>query len=954
MATSINSTNAEFGGSGETETEAVVGVNRKEKAPLLSQRKLFRSLSGRDISSNGSEGSNTNRTLGLFGGVFAPVCLSQFSSLLFLRVGFIVGNLGLLVACGSLTLAYAILLFTILSICAISTNGAVEGGGAYYMISRTLGPEFGGAIGILFFFANVFSSALYTTGCVEGLVDNFGESGSIAHFLLDGKWYQFGYGSAVNVFNMLVCLIGAAMFARFTVIIYAVVLICTGSVILTYFVENHVIEVPIPSSNPIVNETHPMNGTYTGFSGRTLEDNLYISYSRDYTNCDDSEDYMSCITVTYAMTFGVLFSGVTGIMAGANMSGELKEPGKSIPRGTLMATLFTFTIYLLLFVLTASTTERFLMTNSYIFMMGINLWKPFVTIGIITATLSASLSNIIGSSRVLEALVKDNIYGRLTYFIGVLSVGSNPVGAVIVSAILVEFVLLIGGLNQIAEFTSIFFLLSYFATNLACLGLEWASAPNFRPTFRYFSWWTSVLGMIGNGAMMFVISPSVAAICIILLLVLVIILHLHSPSEQHQWGSISQALIFHQVRKYLLLLDSRKDHVKFWRPQMLLMVNSPRSACPLIDFTNDLKKSGLYVLGHVKVGTLEDDLKDPAAQDYPKWMALVDHLKVKAFVEVTVAPSVRDGLHHLARVSGLGAMKPNTILMGFKDNTPSQDFFTRYEISASFSYGSIAEGGGENPPLGDSSPFNVNSYHATSPTVSSPSLLTQGSGMTSHITSEEYVKMILDIVNLGKNVCLCRHFHQMDKAAIFRKDNKQKYFIDVWPVDFLNPDDSNIFGTTSLFLMQLATILNMVSTWRKKTTLRVFLCVSSRDADPEAQRTQVKKMLHELRINATIVSVPWDHVATHLHKEVDSVNSDAESEANMNYLTNLNEEYINGVNGLISGQSVDTAVTFLYLPGPPTNTALHLDYLRLLTGITNGLKPTIMVHGISAVTTTNL
>lgn len=364
---------------------------------------------------------------------------------------------------------------------------------------------------------------------------------------------------------------------------------------------------------------------------------------------------------------------------------------------------------------------------------------------------------------------------------------------------------------------------------------------------------------------------------------------------------------------------------------MLLLVNNPRSACPLIDFCNDLKKSGLYVLGHVKVGGLEDGSKDPAAQDYPKWMALVDHLKVKAFVEVTVAPSVRDGLHHLARVSGLGAMKPNTILLGFKDNTPSQDFFTR-----------------------DSSPFNVSSYQSTSPTSSSPSLLAQGSATTSHITGEEYVKMILDVLNLGKNVCLCRHFHQMDKAAIFRKGNKQKYFIDVWPVDFFNPDESNIFGTTSLFLMQLATILNMVSSWRKKTMLRVFLCVSSRDADPEAQKTQVKKMLLELRINATIVSVPWDHITTHLHKEVDDGHSDAEAEANMNYLSRLNEDYINGVNGLISGQSVDTAVTFLHLPCPPENPALHAEYLNLLTSITNGLKPTVMVHGISAVTTTNL
>ncbi|XP_053642732.1 solute carrier family 12 member 9 isoform X2 [Cherax quadricarinatus] len=935
---SINSTNAEFGGTGEA--EAVVGVSKKERAPLLTQRKLFRSLSGRDISSTSSEENNdSGRTLGTFEGVFAPVCLSQFSALLFLRVGFIIGNLGLLASCGSLSLAYMILLFTILSVCAISTNGAVEGGGAYYMISRTLGPEFGGAIGALFFFANIFSSALYTTGCVEGLVDNFGESGKIAHFLREGRWYSFAYGSAVNVFNMLVCLVGAGLFAKLTVAILAIVLFCTLSVILSFPINDFFIPVPIPAANPLVNDSYTLYGNYTGFSALTLKENLGLPSEpyRDYTTCS-GDDYETCSIVTFALTFGVLFSGVTGIMAGANMSGELKEPGRSIPFGTLMATLFTFLTYLLLFVLTASTSTRFLLCNNYIFMMGVNIWKPFVTVGIVTATLSASLSNIIGSSRVLAALVKDNIYGKMTRFIGLMSCGSNPVGAVVVSAILVEGVLLIGGLNTIAKFTSIFFLLSYLATNLACLGLEWASAPNFRPTFRYFSWWTTLLGIIGNGAMMFVISPSVAGICVIMLLVLVIILHLQSPSEHHQWGSISQALIFHQVRKYLLLLDSRKDHVKFWRPQMLLMVNNPRSACPLIDFTNDLKKSGLYVLGHVKVGNYNEGERDPAAEDYPKWMALVDHLKVKAFVEVTVGRTVREGLHHLVRVSGLGAMKPNTILFGFRDNTPSQDFFTRLILLSPES-------------AVESSPFNVSNYQATSPTSASPSLLASGSP-GSVITPEEYIGMIADVLNLGKNVCLCRHFHQMDKAAILRKDNRQKFYIDVWPVDFFNPDESNIFGTTSLFLMQLATILNMVSSWRKRTMLRVFLCVSSRDADPEAQKKQVKHMLHELRINATIVPVPWDHVVTNIAQG--QSDSQSEAEADTDYLSHLNNGYINGVNGLVSGQSVDTAVTFLYLPRPPPTPAHYARYLELLTQITNGLRPTVMVHGISAVTTTNL
>ncbi|CAG0885927.1 unnamed protein product, partial [Darwinula stevensoni] len=598
-----------------------VGVRRTEHSPLLpiSQRRLFLSLSGvaqEELNNSTHEanitiestGIQTNsqepqpvpnvperRSLGSFAGVFAPVLLSMFSTLLFLRVGFIVGNAGLLLAFGSFLIAYGILFFTVLSISAISTNGAIEG----VMISRTLGPEFGGSIGLLFFLANVFSSSLYITGCVEGIIEDFGPGGDLGHIFPDGRWWEFLYGSIINFFNLLVCLVGAGFFAKISVGILSTVILCLLSVILSFFIYAHkVFQVELPEKNHLFQNITNFTADYTGFSMKSFSENLLPDYWKDYTRPDVPP-------VDFATVFAVLFSGVTGIMIGANMSGDLKDPSRSIPRGTLMAVLASMTSYISLSFLVAATCSRLLLQNNYVFMLGINVWPPFVTIGIITATESAALSNLIGASRILEALAKDELFGILLKPMTWGSQRGNPLAAVVFSWFLVQLIILIGSLNMIAQITSVFFLLSYCATNLACLGLELASAPNFRPNFEYFHWSTALLGLVGTLTMMFVISALYSAVSLLLCVLLVIALHLRSPPIN--WGSISQALIFHQVRKYLLMLDIRKSHVKFWRPQVLLLVANPRSSCPLIQFANNLKKSkSMGMNRHIRTRSRDD------------------------------------------------------------------------------------------------------------------------------------------------------------------------------------------------------------------------------------------------------------------------------------------------------------------------------------------------------------
>lgn len=662
------------------------------------------------------------------------------------------------------------------------------------MISRTLGPDFGGAIGTLFFLANIVGCGLCITGCAEGLVENFGPSGYLVDTsgptLPDGRWWRFLYCTLINTIMLLVCLVGAAMFAKTSVMTLGVVCICLLSTYISFLVKGPQL-VPIPDENTLVqNATHKVNGSYTGFSKATFEMNMYSNYGKDYSTGGTD--------VNFAIVFGVLFSGVTGIMAGANMSGELKFPGRSIPLGTLSAVGFTFVFYCLLAVFISGTTTTFLLQNNFIFLMPINMWKPFIAIGILTATFSAALSNLIGSSRVLEALAKDQVFGRLLTFVIRGTWRGNPIAAVMISWVLVELILLIGSLNTIAQINSVLFMLSYLATNVACLGIEITGAPNFRPSFKYFSWHTCFIGMMGNLIMMFITNPVYASFSIILCFVLVIALHLFSPASQSaQWGSISQALMFHQVRKYLLMLDSRKDHVKFWRPQMLLLVSSPRSSCPLIDFVNDIKKGGLYVIGHVKVGDYEAQVTDPTVVEYPQWLSLIDHLKVKAFVELTLAKTVREGVQHLVRISGMGAMKPNTIVMGFYDEEKTYDFFESEQSAYQTTRFTDNDSGHQR-------------LFATR---------RQDEGKA--LSPREYVAIVSDVLKTQKNICLCRHFHKLEKNGLGKNSNIR--YIDIWPLNFFNPKNEDPFDVVSLFMMQLGCILNMLPKW-KKLQVRVFLC----------------------------------------------------------------------------------------------------------------------------------
>ncbi|XP_077170106.1 solute carrier family 12 member 9 isoform X1 [Paroedura picta] len=1039
------------------------------------------------------------RQLSTFFGVVVPTVLSMFSIVVFMRIGFVVGQAGFLQSLLMLAVAYLIISLTVLSVCAISTNGAVQAGGAYFMISRTLGPEFGGSIGLMFFLANVCACGVYVLGLVEAILDVFGANGAEppgAKALPQGYLYSFLYGSLVLLLCLVVCLVGAQIYSKAAFFIFLVVNVVLVTIFASFFAVS-------PHEVLVAREgNQSFNASFTGFNISTLRANMhgrpgpgdarchpphtpnrnlglqtpgqvskrlgsprnpasFPKYRTCILNCSQvhcapgfqlaeapsphsctrrlremgggaprslsvpspcsalqscfppciwgakgsmqlgrklctfflakngglegehaavegrecrwvwglpckkqdpcplppppsaspamySRDYTTNTTMSFATVFAVMFNGCTGIMAGSNMSGELKNASRSIPRGTIIALLYTFSIYFLLFFMTGFTCERALLKGDYGFFRAINVWPPFVLIGIYAASLSASMSNLIGASRILHALAKDDLFGIVLAPAKRVSKGGNPWVAVLYTWALVQLVLLAGKLNTIAGIVTVFYLVAYAAVDLACLALEWASAPNFRPTFQVFSWHTCLLGILSCLVMMFLISPGGASGSLGLMLLLLGFIHLRSAASS--WGYISQALIFHQVRKYLLLLDIRKDHVKFWRPQILLMVANPRGGSQLIKFINHLKKGGLFVLGHVEIGDLDTMPSDPIQAHYNFWLSLVDKLNVKAFVDLTLSPSVRQGTQHLLRITGLGGMKPNTLVLGFYDNCVPEDYFLQ---DPAFSQAR------ENDEFG----VDLTALQAHFPPV-------REGEIHRALSPAEYVAIISDAVKMHKNVCLARHFHLLEKDLPSSSSKKrfEGCYIDVWPLNLLRPDTPAYVDICSLFLLQMACILTMVSSW-KSARLRIFLCVESGDVGWVSKEEKLKELLTKLRIKATIKIVTWDQVvALHGHQQVGGEGPPPEGaqlppfppgkEAREAFLHTatfpVTDEFLASVNSLLLRQEGQTAVRFLYLPRPPADTAQYQRYLEQLELLTTGLGPTLLIHGLTPVTCTEL
>ena len=755
----------------------------------------------------------------------------------------------MLIAC------YLLDLLTTLSISAIATNGTVRGGGAYYLISRSLGPEFGGAIGIVFYLGLVLNTGMNAIGLVDCLLEDFGtKHGNWSNWLPESFWWQFCWGTIVLVLSTGICLAGSGIFARCSNGLLALLLVAVFSIpISALFME--------PFSSP------ELGIDYRGITLDVFRDNLWPRFTKgaDGSHVKGRE--------TTQDLFSILYPATAGIFAGASMSGDLKHPSKAIPKGTLSGLLLTFIAYALVILALAFTVTRESLYRNSNVIQEVNGSGVLILLGELAAAFFSVLMGIIGAAKLLQALSRDQIIPGLSVFGQGTQGNDEPVYAIIVTYVLAQLTML-SDINQIASFVTMAYLMTFLVTNLACFLLKISSAPNFRPSFLYFNWVTAFLGTALSAVTMFFVDGVYASASAAVVIIIFLLIHYTTPPKS--WGDVSQSLIYHQVRKYLLRL--RQEHVKFWRPQILLLVNDPRRSYKMIQFCNSLKKGALYILGHVIVTDDFAGAVSESRRQYNTWTRYIDFSKIKAFVNIAISPAIEWGARNIVLSAGIGGMRPNIVVMGFYNldelrktepliNVPTPQP-SRPVTPRTLTYSNVQDAMKHRRTKSTDDKLRGN-------------LPTDHDRTESAVGIQSYVTVLEDLLlRLRINVAIAKGFENLEiplpkptqferaRNMIGLKQNEEHLnankYIDLWPIqmsaEIATEEDATRSVLTTNFdtytlILQLGCILNTVPSWKAAYDLRVIVFVEY-ESDVEEERDRVNSLLTKLRIVAEVLVFP--------------------------------------------------------------------------------------------------
>lgn len=490
------------------------------------------------------------KKFGTFGGVFTPTLLTILGVIMYLRLGWVVGNAGLLGAWLIIIFSFTITLTTALSMSSITTNIRIGAGGAYAIISQSLGLEVGGSLGIPLYISQGLAITMYIFGFREGWLSIFPDHPA---FLIDIIVFAVIYGISYK---------SADLAIRTQYFIMAVI---AASIVVIV-----------------------MAAYYGSMQHSTVDTLKWGTFKGSVENNFSGSDFW--------LVFAVFFPAATGIMAGANMSGELKNPRKSIPIGTLWAIAISFVIYLALaYWVARSANETELLTN-YNIMIDKSFFPPLVIAGILGATFSSALASMVGSSRILNAMGSHGVLPGSNW-LKTLDRSGQPQHTMLVTGVIVFLTMLLRNLNAVAPLVTMFFLITYAMINLVIIIEQKLGLISFRPLFAVV-WWVPWIGLVTSVLAMFIINPTVSLISVALVVIFYGILSqrkLVTPFEDVRSGLFVSFAEW--AAKHTSMLTYSQERA--WKPNLLLPVSDPSSVKGIFSFITNVAfpKGSIKLLG---------------------------------------------------------------------------------------------------------------------------------------------------------------------------------------------------------------------------------------------------------------------------------------------------------------------------------------------------------------------
>ncbi|MEM6796882.1 MAG: Na-K-Cl cotransporter [Acidobacteriota bacterium] len=544
--------------------------------------------------------------LGTFLGVFTPSILTILGVVLFLRTGWVVSQVGLVPALSIVLLAHVITVATALSVSAVATNMHVGAGGAYYMISRSLGLELGGAIGIPLFLAQTFSVTLYSFGFAESL---------------ELFWPGLPQKPVAAVTVLVVSLI-AGRSTQLALKLQLPIMVAIVCAIGSLFV----------GAGQRAGATLPLFQGSPGEAG-------------------------------YWTVFAVFFPAVTGIMAGISLSGDLADSKKSIPTGTLAAVAVGLGVYLIVPIALAATAAPEDLAANNLIWFDIALVPWLIIPGLLGAIVSSALGSILGAPRTLEALMEDRVLPKPPSKILGVPLAGQGVAHFFATAVALAAVGL-GDLNAVAPVLTMFFLTTYGMVNLVA-GLEQLSgAPSYRPSIRV-PWYVSIGGAIGCLWVMSLINLWAALAALVI--EIGVYAGLRRRSLSASWGDLRYGALISLARATLLRLRSLPVDPRNWRPHILVFAGDPQKRVDLLRFAAWLnQKRGILTLCQLRVGRLED-LASQTREATEAAERFLDSEGIVAFAETEIVPSFEEGVLAIAQANGIAGISSNTLMFGWAD-----------------------------------------------------------------------------------------------------------------------------------------------------------------------------------------------------------------------------------------------------------------------------------------------